>query len=621
MNPGFEETDNDAEADAEDDDTHTHTDTHVEFADPPADAPQKGSVKPEDIESYVSEKEARAGKGSGFCKSPRGKPKCMRCHTCLNPSLKKSCASLDQVKNTRTRRGSAVQGPAKEKDHILGPHHRSKDSFRGEGPKPVDCEPVLGDQGSLKCVGKKGVPLVHPYNMRQGFYKYENLRSDGRTSDVFYILWDLDKRDIIPFKKVDRHGTTADRYSLDSLILLRKYYCRLEAGETPEHATVSDTHERAAANATETNEQAAANATETNEQAAANATETNEQAAANATETNEQAAANATETNEQAENQMLDATGEGEESLTEEDLEDLAASQGPPRRSDRHLSVEQQLENANSRLSAKEQEVNELNRKLKSANNELNKLKENFWEAFFNQIGPNMPEGEDQEQSLKDLEQMQEFLFDNQLNEHFGSLPFKFKHNMLFALFQFPDLTPFTHEMRNKLGLGDGEVQKAGQSMRYFDLTEDAVGFVNSMTSKNESKNLRPKMMEVRYMDIVQIYCKHVVQMVEDILGEKWNLDIGITGQNPARRFYNKQPLRNAGNAFLMYKFEQEKCKTFQTTPRELAESVEDRMQSWLKLRKKSVHGAWRPGGKVAEESATTYVYLHFYKGNGAVPT
>lgn len=229
-----------------------------------------------------------------------------------------------------------------------------------------------------------------------------------------------------------------------------------------------------------------------------------------------------------------------------------------------------------------------------------------------------MSEGEDQEQPLRApceyLEQMKSlknFLFDNELGRQVGRLPFKFKHNMLFALFQFHDLTPFTDLMRNKLMRLEDGVQKAGPSMRYFDLTEDALEFVDSIPSKNETQ----------FMDNVKIYCKYVVQMVEDILGAGWNLDVGITGQKPSTRLRSKLPSGCEGNAFLMYKFELEICKTFEMTPRQLAERVEERMQNWLKLRAKSIHGKYNPGGKVAEASATTYVYVHFYRGNGAVPT
>ena len=259
MNPEIEETGSDAEAD----DAEVIADAEADDGEVIVDPPERASVRPEDIESFVTEKEAKAGSGSGFYKGPgsRAKPKCMRCLTCRNPSRNQPCQSLIREKGKR-RSGPAEQGPAKKKESISLPHYRSKESFYGEDREPVDCEPVLGDTGSLK-VGEKGKPLVHPNNKDWGFYKYVRTRkkqTGKNMKDNFFIFWDLNKRDFIPFKKSFRHGEWSDRYSLDSVSLLREYYMRL----LPEAA---ETHEPAAANAEETHEPAAANVAETQEHA------------------------------------------------------------------------------------------------------------------------------------------------------------------------------------------------------------------------------------------------------------------------------------------------------------------------------------------------------------------
>ena len=259
MNPEIEETGSDAKAD----DAEVIADAEADDGEVIVDPPERASVRPEDIESFVTEKDAKAGSGSGFYKGPgsRAKPKCMRCLTCRNPSRNQPCQSLIREKGKR-RSGPAEQGPAKKKESISLPQYRSKESFYGEDREPVDCEPVLGGTGSL-VFGEKGKPLVHPNNKDKGFYKYEIPRkkpTEKNMKDKFFIFWDLSERDFIPFKQVFRHGEISDRYSLDSVSSLRDYYIRL----LPEAA---ETHEPAAANAEETHEEAPANVAETQEHA------------------------------------------------------------------------------------------------------------------------------------------------------------------------------------------------------------------------------------------------------------------------------------------------------------------------------------------------------------------
>lgn len=104
--------------------------------------------------------------------------------------------------------------------------------------------------------------------------------------------------------------------------------------------------------------------------------------------------------------------------------------------------------------------------------------------------------------------------------------------------------------------------------------------------------------------------------MLDDILGEGWNLDTGITSQkNPVQRLYNKQSPGNEGQVFWMYKFEGGR---FKMSAREQAEHVEEDLQTWCrdqreqnKMKAKSIHEGYNPGGKGGVD--TTYLYVHFY--------
>jgi hypothetical protein len=475
--------------------------------------------------------------------------------------------------------GSAKQDPS-------APSGRLKESFRDEGPEPLDCTPVLGSEGT----GDKGKHLVHPNNENQFFYKYKIQRTCGSRTDTYYIIWDRGKKELVPFKNCENMGRRSDgedRYSIRSGNGLIMYYLRL----LPEAA---EPHEPAAENAEETQQQAAENAEETQQQAAENAEETQQQAAENADETQQQAAA-------------------------------------PTRTSTRNKSVEE----LKRKCEALEQNEAKLKVELEKLSHVNNALKDNFWKAFFDKIGPNMPKGEDQQEPVyAPFSEMESFLFNNAL-DIYGQLPLELKHNMLFSLFQFPGLSYFTKEMRDKLGLVDGvdngfkavqkagksirqagkSIRQAGKSIRHCDLTEDALRFVHSKTWRNAPQ----------YFKHVQIYCYHVEKMLDDILGEGWNLDTGITSQkNPVQRLYNKQSPGNEGQVFWMYKFEGE---MFKMSAREQAEHVEEELQTWCrdlreqnKMKAKSIHEGYNPGGKGGVD--TTYLYVHFYyTGNRAAPT
>jgi hypothetical protein len=73
-----------------------------------------------------------------------------------------------------------------------------------------------------------------------------------------------------------------------------------------------------------------------------------------------------------------------------------------------------------------------------------------------------------------------------------------------------------------------------------------------------------------------------------------------------------------------MYKFEGE---MFKMSAREQAEHVEEELQTWCrdlreqnKMKAKSIHEGYNPGGKGGVD--TTYLYVHFYyTGNRAAPT
>ena len=453
--------------------------------------------------------------------------------------------------------GSAKQDPS-------APSGRLKESFRDEGPEPLDCTPVLGSEGT----GDKGKHLVHPNNENQFFYKYKIQRTCGSRTDTYYIIWDRGKKELVPFKNCENMGRRSDgedRYSIRSGNGLIMYYLRL----LPEAA---EPHEPAAENAEETQQQAAENAEETQQQAAA-----------------------------------------------------------PTRTSTRNKSVEE----LKRKCEALEQNEAKLKVELEKLSHVNNALKDNFWKAFFDKIGPNMPKGEDQQEPVyAPFSEMESFLFNNAL-DIYGQLPLELKHNMLFSLFQFPGLSYFTKEMRDKLGLVDGvdngfkavqkagksirqagkSIRQAGKSIRHCDLTEDALRFVHSKTWRNAPQ----------YFKHVQIYCYHVEKMLDDILGEGWNLDTGITSQkNPVQRLYNKQSPGNEGQVFWMYKFEGE---MFKMSAREQAEHVEEELQTWCrdlreqnKMKAKSIHEGYNPGGKGGVD--TTYLYVHFYyTGNRAAPT
>ena len=435
--------------------------------------------------------------------------------------------------------GSAKQDPS-------APSGRLKESFRDEGPEPLDCTPVLGSEGT----GDKGKHLVHPNNENQFFYKYKIQRTCGSRTDTYYIIWDRGKKELVPFKNCENMGRRSDgedRYSIRSGNGLIMYYLRL----LPEAA---EPHEPAAENAEETQQQAAA----------------------------------------------------------------------PTRTSTRNKSVEE----LKRKCEALEQNEAKLKVELEKLSHVNNALKDNFWKAFFDKIGPNMPKGEDQQEPVyAPFSEMESFLFNNAL-DIYGQLPLELKHNMLFSLFQFPGLSYFTKEMRDKLGLVDGvdngfkavqkagkSIRQAGKSIRHCDLTEDALRFVHSKTWRNAPQ----------YFKHVQIYCYHVEKMLDDILGEGWNLDTGITSQkNPVQRLYNKQSPGNEGQVFWMYKFEGE---MFKMSAREQAEHVEEELQTWCrdlreqnKMKAKSIHEGYNPGGKGGVD--TTYLYVHFYyTGNRAAPT